>query len=496
MNARFDTTDATPAPARPGRFAVSRSLARIARPALVLLVCGFAQAQNALGDLIAADARKLLHHADPEVRGEAALIAAHGADHDGLQQLLALAKDPAPATRHRALIALGLCGSPVAVRQLESVLADHDARSDDDGIAAAFGLGLVAGEAATSATTRVLSGIAQSSWKRQRDMLLALLLAMTERAPRVESMALRQLFDDESNRDPEVRGLLLTLLLGTDRAPDDKARRKLLVRGSVPERLALLQAIDGAVLANDAEALAAVERQAKADDDGTVRAAALAALTRANHLGALDLALHALRNGRAPEAAQALRTLLAIGGAGMLRAAAPRLVEERDPNRKAAMLRAFDGPPPPALLADVSRLATDGAQPWPLRTAAVLMLARSDAERTAPLLRDTFRATTDTSTLPDLAHALRRAHGEPVALARLFDHPEDLRREMPRWLALLQAEHPEAQREVLAALHVDERDPALLPALRAWRLAAVLDVPRARPEAVPERLRLLLGRGP
>ena len=99
MNARFDTTDATPAPARPGRFAVSRSLARIARPALVLLVCGFAQAQNALGDLIAADARKLLHHADPEVRGEAALIAAHGADHDGLQQLLALAKDPARMAR-------------------------------------------------------------------------------------------------------------------------------------------------------------------------------------------------------------------------------------------------------------------------------------------------------------------------------------------------------------------------------------------------------------
>lgn len=495
MNARLHTTAASPQAAQQRRAAVSHRLALGARATLVLLACGFAQAQNALGELVAADATRLLRHADAEVRGEAALVVARATDHDGVDQLLTLAKDPAPAARQRALIALGLCGTPTAVLYLASVLADNGARNESDGVAAAYGLGLVADGTATSATTQVLSTIAQSSWKRQRDTLLALLLAMSQRPPGGESLALRQLFDDESNRDPEVRGLLLKLLVGTDRAPDDRARRKLLVRGSVPERLALLQGFDGPALSRDAESLTVVERLAKADDDATVRAAALGALTRANHLGALDLALHGLRDARPQEAEQALRTMLAIGGAGMLRAAAPRLIEERDGNRKAAMLRAFDAPPPPALLADCSRIATDGGQPWPLRTAAVLLLARSDAERAAPLLRDTFRATTDAGALLDLASALRCTQAEPVALARLFDDPGDLCREPQRWLALLQAEHPEAQREILAALRGDAHQAAVLPALRAWRAATVIALPHARPEAVPEALRALLRSG-
>lgn len=494
MNERSDPIAAATRPPAGRAAALPHGLQLGLRAFLLVLACGFAHAQDRLADLVVVDSRKFLQHADPVVRGEAALVVASAPPFGVQSELLALAIDPEPAARQRALIALGLLGTPAAVQFLGNVLTDTGTRGAADGTAAAFGLGLVPSDRTTTVVTQLLSAIAQSSWKRQRDTLLALLLAMERQTQRPETSALRRLFDDDSNRDPLVRGQLLRLLLPNDPSFEDKQLRKLLDRGSDPERTALLQwlARDGRGL--DGDWLAALSQLAGNGDTAELRTAALAVLTRARHLPALDLAVRALRDGTPGECAQAMRSLLAIGGAGMLRAAAPRIAQERDPARQAAMLAGFDAPLPNELASTCAKLAAETSQPWPLRSAAALALARRDGDRAAALLRDAFRGTTDDAALPALAMALRRTHEPPVDLQRLLDGGADLRPHPSRWVALLTAEHPEARRQVLAGLQAAARpEVSPLPALRAFRTALVLAAPGGRPDTVPQLLRDLLG---
>jgi hypothetical protein len=462
--------------------------------ALVLVLCGFAHAQDPLARTLHADVVPLLAHRDPTVRGEAALVVAPQADAPARDAILAMASDAAPAARQRALIALGVLGTPGPVQRLGDVLADTAVRGADDGVAAAFGLGLAPPEHGASTCARVLTTIAMGSWKRQRDTLLALLLALSRHAESRQTTALRQLFDDESNRDPEVRALLLRLLLPLDRTLDERVLRRVLEQGSDPERLALLDWLAGAAGGElGPEWLAPLERVATQGERGELRAAALAALTRAGHLPVLQLAVRALRQGTPAECTQALRSMLAIGGSRMLRAAAPDVERERDAARKAAMLAAFDAPLPDFLADHCAKLAADAGQPWPLRGNAALALATSAPDRAAPMLRDLFRGTTDHAALPALARALCTSHDAPVDLARLLDRGAELHAQPERWVALLAIEHPEARRQLTQALH----DPAAPPerlatALRVWRAAAVLAAPAARPGALPDALRTLL----
>jgi hypothetical protein len=472
------------------RAAIPRSLAHTARAVLVAGLSAFAHAQETLAQIVAHDAHRLLAHADPEVRGEAALVATVHPGPSLQGDLLALAVDKEAPARHRALIALGLYGSPTAVQFLGELLDDTGTRGGEDGIAAAFGLGLAPTSATTAVTTRILSQIAQSSWKRQRDTLLAFLLAMSRQPERSETAALRRLFDDESNRDPDVRALLLRLLLGNDRSLDDKTLVKLLGRGSDPERRELLAWLgrDAKELANDW--LNELHRIATQAEDGELRALALAALTRARYQPAYGIATRALRGGSPAECGQALRTLAVFGGVATLRAAATRIRDERDPAIQAALLAHFDAPLSPELTEDCTRIAQDKTQPWPLRATAANALARSSGSHAAPVVRELFRTTADAASLPALAASLRTTHDEPPPLAALIAG-DDPRRDPRRWHALLLTEHPEAQRLVLAALR-DAGKESPLAALRAWRAAMVLGAPTARAGAMPEFLRVLL----
>lgn len=448
---------------------------------------------DSLARLVAADAALLLTHADPVVRGEAALVVAPSlpAQHQGT--LLAMARDPAPAARHRALIALGLAGTPAAMQLLDDVLQDTGTRGEDDGVAAAFAVGLLPAERATTITARVLTAMARGSWKRQRPALLALLSSMSSQPERGEGMALRLLLDDESNRDPDVRALLLGLLLPIDRTLDGKPIRRVLERGSDAERCAVLAWLATEPVPPDAELLAMVERLATHGDPAAVRARALAVLTRASHLPALDIAARALRSAQPVECGQGVRSMLAIGGARLLRALAQRVTEEKDPSCKAAMIAGFDAPLTPELADHCAALAADPTAPWPLRSVAAITLARSLPERAAPLLRDVFRVTTETAALPALARALQRCAAEPVALPRLLEEATELLQQRDRWCALLVAEHPEAQRQVL--LHLRERlatASSLAITLSAWRRATVLDAPAAGDTVLPDVLVSLL----
>jgi hypothetical protein len=459
----------------------------------VLLLCGIAQGQDGLARLVSRDALDHLRHPLPEVRGEAALVVATRSDLAQQPALLAMAKERDAPARQRALIALGLMGSPAAVQLLGDVLADTTTRGEDDGIAAAFGLGLVPEQRASTTTTQVLLAIGQGSWKRQRETLVALLLAMTMQPDRGEAVALRQHYDDESNRDPEVRGLLLGLLLEHDRTLEPKLLRRVLERGSEPERQALLDWLDDAP-ALDPQWVPTIERLAGHAEDVRTRIAALVVLTHRGYPQALDLALRALRSSKPAECGQALRTILAIGGARRLLAFAPRVIEEPDGHRKAEWLAQWQAPLTEELEQHCRRLATDPAQPWALRTAATMTLVRGVGGAASAQLRDAFRGTSDDDALPALAMLLRQFEPEPVPLDRLLDSGTDLRAEPRRWLALLRAEHPEAERQVLLGLQSRDVDPAaVLPALRTWRVAHVLRLPAAHRDVAPALLRGLLG---
>ncbi len=462
----------------------------------MLLLCGFAQAQGDYGAarLVRAEAVLRLQHADPIVRGEAALVVAAGADASSQATIVAMTTDPEPPARLRAIVALGLLAIPASAAAFDQLLADPQSRVEPEGVAAAFALGIMPPDRAASITSRVLASFLHASWKRQREVVLALLLGMAQNDQSGQAASLRRLFDDESNRDPEVRAELLLLLLPVDRTFDGKLMRRLLERGSDEERATLLQWLATNHSAFDTEVLPNLERIAGNGLVPEQRATALAALTRMHHVPALALAARALASSHPAENAQGMRSMLSLGGATMRVALERHLREEPDPARKAALLANYDAPLSTDLADLCARLAADALQPLALRTAAATTLARSAPTRAIPLLRDLFRSTPHRSSLGSLAAALLRAEPEPPPLERLLDGPPDLRQHPERWEALLGAGHPEATRVVLLSLESSRSSVEhMAMALGVWRRCMVLGLPRSPCAATPAVLRKVLG---
>lgn len=459
-----------------------------------LAACAFAHAQDdptGLQRMVLVDAARSLHDPDPVVRGEAALVVAAASDPQFHTTMLATARDPDDAARLRGIIALGLQATPGVATVLDELLSDHKERTEPSGIAAAFALGLLPPDHAPAIISRVLSSFLQTNLRRQRDTLLALLLGMQRHEQTLQATAMRRLFDDESMRDAALRAQLLHLLLPVDRTFDGRQFRRVLERGSDEERGALLTWLAGSSTAFDVDLIAPLERIVLQNDVAELRAAALAALTRMHHLPALELAARALRSNQPVESAQGLRSVLAIGGAGMRGALDLRLREETEPVRKAALLGTFDAPPSAALADQCARLAADPMQPLPLRAAAVRLLARSESTRARPLLRDVFRATTDPATLELLAADLVQ-DGEVPSLGRLIDGPTDLNHQPERWQALLSAEHPAAVRQLLVGLQAPSGTPGRAAALTLWRKSRILAAPRPIAGETPTVLRSVL----
>lgn len=480
-------TPVCPAAARQRRGAVGLRAALGA-----FLLCAFAQAQDpSLDRLVAGDAAQLLQHSDPIVRGEAAIIAATAGGVANQDALLAMASEPDDEARQRAILALGVLGTPAAVQFLQLRLQDHGTRSGEDGPVLAWALGSMSPRQAGEAQTEVLTQIVQGSFRRQRDTMLGLLLGLSLHTERNNQAALQRLLANEANRDPEVRALLMHLLLPHS-APDLRQLRRQLERGCDAERDSVLRWLAQEPKIDDT-LLPLLERIAVRATDGGERARALAALTRARHLPTLELAARALRSDHPLEAGQALRSMLTLGGTRLQQALEERVRSETDPVRKQALLAHFDAPPSPELLTEVARVAKDGGQPFALRATAAVMMSRAAPERSAAILCDLFRSTSDDSTLPTLASAIVRLGGEPQPLSRLLEGSSDLRQHPERWQALLRAGHPEALRQALQRFGEDEAPSNLLrTTLLSWRLAMVTPAPRWRSQALPKPLRALL----
>lgn len=458
--------------------ATAQRLCSLARAAAVLCaasLCGSARTQDdadAIGRLVAADAAALVQHKDALVRGEAALVLAARHDPQNHGAVLAVAKEAGGSGQLRGLLALGLQASPGVADVLADQLADPSERTGPAGLAAAFALGSLPPDHAPTLVTNVLTSFLHSSWRRQHEVLLALLLGMRQHAQAPQRTALRRLFDEESNRDPQIRALLLHLLLPIDPELDVAQLRRVLDRGSEPERLALVTWLATHQSPADAELQAPIERLATQANRAELRTQALAALTRMRHLPALEIAARALRSRHPAEAAQGLVSALQIGGRGIRGALERHLCDETDPELATALLRAWSAPPSAGLADHCARLASDRSGPLPLRCAAALALARGDADRAAPLLRDLFREADDQRLLGDLARALMQGPAAEAPLQRLLHGPTDLRQHPERWTALLEARHPEAVRQLLRNLRAAPADAdGLATTLRAWREA-------------------------
>lgn len=460
----------------------------------MLLACAIAHAQDdpgALDRMVRADAARWLCDSDPVVRGEATLVVASLGEERFHTAVLATARDADLAARLRGIVAVGLQATAGSETVLDDILGNQGRLDEPEGVCAAFALGLLPPDRAPAVTSRVLTSFLRTNLRRQRDTLMALLLGLGQHEQPLQVSALRRLFDDESVRDPGLRAQLLTLLLPVDRAMDAARLRRLLERGGPEERGALLDWLGHNTSPFDGELRSACERLARDGADPVERARALAVLTRLHHPPALDLAAHALRSSHAVESAQGMRSVLTLGGATLRESLERHLVADVDPARKAALLAAFDAPPSAELRDHAARLATDGKQPMPLRIAAARLLARADAERAQPILRDLFATSDEPALLAQLASDLRRVADLPAA-ERLLGGTADVRLHPARWRAMLDVEHPTAVRQLLADLVVpDARVRAR--ALALWRAARVVATPSPVFGPPPAVLVALLG---
>lgn len=461
----------------PGGSTFASSWMRCAAALLATALCAIAQAPGASGieRMVAKDAAAQLDSKDPETRGEAALIVAASGSTAHENRLLALATDPAPAARRRATIALGLLATPNAVQHLEAQLRTVEARGSEDGVVAAYALGLVPVERIDTTIARTLTLFRRGSWKRQHDVLLALLQSMAGQPDRPELGALRLLMEEDANRAHDVRAALLELLLPIDGSLGPRDLQRVLRRGGAAERRVVLTWIASRPAEKNAGWIDELVQIADRDDDAEMRAVALLALARARHLPALDIAARALRSSHDKECTRAVEAMLAIGGASMRGALEQHLLAERNLRQLGALFEGFHAPPSKKLLDRAVEVAKQTSAPAAARVAAAELVARSDQKRAAPMLRDLFREIDETGLLVRVARALHRVEENPTALSRLIERPVALTQHRDRWHALLAAGHAEAQRQVLATLN----DPKATTedrcaALKVWRQAMVL----------------------
>ncbi|HLQ38925.1 MAG TPA: hypothetical protein VK348_14040 [Planctomycetota bacterium] len=457
---------------------IRREFARAVRVLRGVMLCAVsptclplcAQAVDPLPQEVVVEAQRLVAAADPTVRGEAALVLGGSKDPRNYAAVLAVAKDQDLEARVRGLVALGLLSVPGAESLLDDTLQQSQTRVKPDGIGAAFALGLLPPDAGAS-VTRLLLRFQASSYKRQHDLLATLLAALADTPHPAAERALQQLLDDAANRDEGLRAQIITVLAAIDGALPAERVRKILDTGANEERLAAVQAL----LRRPADPafLPLLLRLQAQDPAPEVRAAALAWLTHARHLPALDLAARAIKSIQPVEAAQGVRSALKLGGGGMREAVAERILATPSPTVQTAMLRAFDVAGTEPFGEACLKLAAERRKPIELRVAAARVAARVFEERSAVVLRDLFLEATDVATLLDLVSTLLAVHQQPPGLGRLLPAEvlADPQRLAARLQALLAANHPDAGRFLLQRLQGDSTPAEKAALLHAFRLA-------------------------
>ncbi len=492
------------------RTGFARRLREVARAALddvAMLAVGFLlsgsmasptqspEPETALERLLYADAEPHLSDADPIVRGEAALTLASGRDPHVYPALLRVAKDAHPDARLRGILALSFLGAPGTAQFLASVLNDREARTESAGLAAAYALARLPADQSASVLAYQLSRLSESSYKRQRDVLLALLAGLLQRDPTDQCAPLQRLLNDASQKDPRSRSALLTALGPIGTAATQPWIESSLASRSPELRLAALSALSFPPGAEDSFAAAAV-RLCGHDPEPRVRTAALAHLTRMRHLPALDLSATALRSIDAGEVAQAVRTAIQLGGNPM-RHTLERQFEYLEPHAQRAVLQALSSLDNSISdeFADTCRALTfDATRPADLRAAAALLLCKHADQAPTAALDTAFASVHDPRTLTDLARA-RSANGGAHELLRFVVLPCKLDEEQlqtDRLTALLRADSSHASRRCIEWLREEDLGRSRAVVLRALRQSRLPTQTEPSRDFVPAALRLVL----
>ncbi len=451
-----------------------------------------------LARLVADAARPLLQHADPTVRGEAALVVAAQRQPGDLQPLQRLARDRHAEARRRGIVALGLHGTAAAAASLAEPLATVPARSSPEGAAAAFAVSLLPSEHGGTLLTELLQRFERGSMRRQQNALAATLLGLGLAPHRTAAAPLQRLWDERHQQLDALAAPTLGLLLRLQPDTDDHTLLAALDHDDAALQLAALQFGVETLANRPAHANALVRDRllwlARRGSSGPVRAMALRTLIALRHGSALEVAIAALAAADAAELAAGVEGVLTLGGARMAATLEAHLCAAQPTTRKLALLRAYHGPASPTLLDHCAALAADRQQDFEVRGAAALLLAGAAPLRAAPLLRDLYGEATTTRQRISFASALVRSPNPAAPLTRLLPEGTAAHRLGNDWLPLLAAGHPEAEMSLLALL--DEEQAPVLElqlALRAWRLARVLGVAAERTTGLEASLATLLG---
>ncbi|MEY4672485.1 MAG: hypothetical protein RL148_269 [Planctomycetota bacterium] len=454
------------------------------------LLAVLAPAQGIAPDAFAGAARKLLADPSPRVRGEAALVVATARHPADLEAVRRVAGETDPAASHRGLVALGLLAVPSTSPALVTLLPQPGERVDDRAVVAAFALALLPDDDGSAEIARVLVRTRQGSFRRQQPLLHAVTLGTSLRTGTMHAGALEQMLHDESLKDPIVRSLLLASLARIEGMPADADLRTGLASPETAERTAALRVLlqrQGGTAWWELTA-----RLAARDPDAQVRALALAHLTATRHPRALETARAALRSAAQEECAQAVRTLLALGGGSMRALAESTVLDAGTPARTTAMLLAWRGAPSQDMASWCRATALDGRQPVGLRAACALAALDVVGTELLPALTDGLVDCDEPEVRDAAARALRlRTDGRPVEELAPADamHAERTGRVLG---SLLRAGHVQAAQHAVRLLE----DPQAGPALRAAVLTGVRAalVPWLQAPQGPEPLRAALAR--
>lgn len=443
--------------------------------------------------LLVADAVRLTKSTDATTRGEAALLLAAIGDPRTFPEILCVAKDQKPAAQLRGILSLGRAAVSGAETFLRARVEASGTRAQPDGIVAAFALGILPDAHADSIVSNYLGQVVGASYKRQHDILLALLLGLATHSATPQKTALTQLADDASMRDPVLRNATLLSLSKIANGISASRFASQLQHGSADDRRAIL------TLADSQQSLASLlpvfANLCEHDPNPEVRSLALAALTQARDQQALALAQRALRSTEPVEVEQATRTVLLFGGSSMC-ATVEALFADASPACLTAILTAFRGPLTEPAQTLLQKIAADRKNPVSLRTAAALALGQASISTASPSIRDAFIDERDPNSLRALAAALLQlVPDQPPELQSLHSGstPTDLALQPDHLAALLIARHPNAQRFCLEQLqNKDLPAAALCGVLRACHLSLTSPLPTLVQNLLPATVREIL----
>lgn len=480
-----------PSPARCCTARRLRDFARAALGAVALLASASAQEADsrvAAERLLYADAKAHLQSTEPEIRGEAALVLAASGDPHAYPAVLEIAQQRESEASLRGLVALGYLAVPGTAIALESAYEREGGKATPTAVCAAFALASLPGAQGDEAVTQLLSRLSEHSWKRQGDVLLAVLAALLDRGADAQRAALSRLYDDASLRDPTLRAALLTTLARIPGATSDKQLRAAIASPDPELRVAGLHALELRTEL-DREWLQLAEGLAQRDASASVRAAALRLLTTARHLPALDLSARALRSTDLDLVAQAVRTGQRLGGEPMRRTL-ERQFDYLSGSAQCVLLRELATPLTPEFAQTVRALLGATARDDELRAAAVLLLQRNGDPDLQDHLAAAFARATEPHQQLELARAYTHAvDGDPKALLAMVSI--DSSTAPGRLAALLRAGSSGASRFCIERLRDPDLPPgpgAVLQALRQSRLPAFGDAARAIAPAVVRRV--------